>query len=464
MNKTTRIEKIAQNVEIYKNNPYGKQDIPWEDKLIPMSVYQIPLEDLIYNKYNGRILSRTKSLESQGQEIDAESEKGRDLIEKLLWESNPSRNKQTQDSIKKMGQERIGIITKDGIIIDGNRRAMLLRSVGKDYFKTVVLPVTLEENPIEIEKLETTYQMGEDEKLGYNATEKYLKAKGLRSRNVSIEKIALWMGESVGTIQDYLDVMETMDDYLDYLGYTGLYTQLDDREDHFINLTKWIKNFTGEQSGKAFDGYRDNDVDDLKMICYDYIRIKYEGKDFRIIAFGQRESHFFGNKAIWEDFRNFHFRHVEPIKDREEKVCLESENIEAYLNDRDKRFDESTKDGDGNSFMDENIILHRQQLRNKQISDQPVKLVRDAINSLDAIDQRHRAFSQPEVLKMVETINERTTQMLRDRSPERLLSQVIRILESIKLDTVQIVADHLLDKVKSIEKIAYQLEKGIKGL
>ena len=46
-----------------------------------------------------------------------------------------------------------------------------------DYFKAVVLDVTLEENPLEIEKLETSFQMGEDEKLGYNPTEKYLKAK-----------------------------------------------------------------------------------------------------------------------------------------------------------------------------------------------------------------------------------------------------------------------------------------------
>ena len=364
MNKETRIKKISEIIERDKANPYGKQDIPWEDVLKPMDVFKIPLDYLIYNKYNGRILSRTKSLESQGQQIDAETDGDKQLIEKLLTESNPSRNKQTLDSITKLGQEKVGIITKDGIIIDGNRRAMLLRQSGKfDYFKTVVLDVTLEQNPTEIEKLETIYQMGEDEKLGYNPIEKYLKAKGLRQRNISEEKIADWMGETEGTIKEYLAVMRIMDDYLDYLRYNGVYTQLDSREDLFIFLTKWTKNFyskdNNKQSDKAFDGYRDTDVDDLKLIAYDYIRAvrwaQYEGKEFRIIADGRKENHFFGNKAIWEDFRDFHFSHVQAVKDSEEGIDLGSENLKAYLDDRDKRFFEKTKNEKGKSFLDDNL-------------------------------------------------------------------------------------------------------------
>jgi hypothetical protein len=37
---------------------------------------------------------------------------------------------------------------------------MLLNKIPKyEYFKTVILDITLEENPIEIQKLETSYQM-----------------------------------------------------------------------------------------------------------------------------------------------------------------------------------------------------------------------------------------------------------------------------------------------------------------
>src|ERR1700744_5048917 len=121
MNKQTRITKIQEIINRDKDKPFGKIEIPWNDKLESKNVYQIPLEYLVYNKYNGRILSRTQSLEKQSYVLDVETEDGKKKIEELLWESNDSRNKTTLESLKG-GQQKVGIITKDGIIIDGNRR------------------------------------------------------------------------------------------------------------------------------------------------------------------------------------------------------------------------------------------------------------------------------------------------------------------------------------------------------
>lgn len=72
MNKITRVQKIS---EIMSGVPYGKQDILWKGNTRPMNVYEIPLSYLIYNKYNGRILSGTKTLESQGKMIDPETDR-----------------------------------------------------------------------------------------------------------------------------------------------------------------------------------------------------------------------------------------------------------------------------------------------------------------------------------------------------------------------------------------------------
>lgn len=465
MNKETRIQKIAEIINRDKNNPYGKQDIPWKDQLEPMLVYKIPLEYLIYNKYNGRILSRTKSLESQGYNIDVESKDGCELIEKLLMDSNFDRNKQTLESIKKIGQEKVGIITRDGIIIDGNRRALLLKKSEKyDYFKTVVLDVTLEENPLEIEKLETTYQMGEDEKLGYNPIEKYLKAKGLDQRGVALDRIADWMGEANSTVKDYLKIMETMDDYLDYLGYNGIYTQLDDREDQFISLTKWLSNFYGEESSKAFDGYKNSDVDDLKIIAFDYIRIKYEGKDFRNIAQGLKENHFFGDRQIWESFRNFHFEHIDPIKSSEDKIKLDSDNLKAYLDGRDKNFFDKTKNERNKSFLFENVDKHKQQVGNKNDANEPIKLVNGAFDALGAINQRHPKFTEGQVVKKLEEINEQTSKMLARNLSDNILSRVMIMLESIDFKDSKHTKDELLNQVNNIRKVIVKIENKINKL
>ncbi|MFZ3099873.1 MAG: hypothetical protein WA103_01395 [Minisyncoccales bacterium] len=459
MNKDTRIKKITEIIE-GKEEPLGRIEIPWKDALVAMNYYKIPLEYLIYNKFNGRILSRTKSLESHDHEINAEMKEGEAIIDKLLWESKEDRNKQTLESIKSHGQEKVGIITRDGIIIDGNRRAMLLKRSGDyDYFKAVVLPVTLENDPLEIEKLETIYQMGEDEKLGYNPIEKYLKARGLKQKGVAEDKIASWMGEDVSAIKSWLSIMDTMDDYLEYLKYNKIYTQLDGREDQFINLNKWLSNFYGENSAKGFDGYKDSDVDDLKTISYDYIRIKFEGKRFRKIADGLKGKHIFGDKAIWVDFREKHIKNVDPIKDSEDQIDYNSENLKRHLDDRDEKFS-----GQAEPLLNENLELHCEQLGNKEAAGKPINLISKAISAIDAIDQRHKAFAAPEVLEKIEDLNKITASMLKEKSPKRIFSSVIKLLESVEFKNAIDEKSDLLSGIKDVQRIAYQVEKDIKDL
>ncbi len=473
MNRQSRIENIQRILES-KSDSFGKMEIPWKDALESMEVYKIPLEYLVYNKFNGRILSRTKSLEKQRKSIDVETEEGRKIIEDLLWDSKEDRNKQTLHSIKTTGgQQKPGIITRDGIIIDGNRRAMLLRRSGMfDYFKAVILPVTLEENPLEIEKLETSFQMGEDEKLGYNPVEKYLKTQGLykklagRSFSVksidqeAIKKIANWMGEEEPIVKEYLQVMETMEEYLDYLDYQGIYTQLDGREDPFIKLTSWVNNFYGEASSKAFAGYKNDDVDDFKTIAFDYIRIKYEGKKFRYLGNGLKENHFFGDKEIWSSFRDYHFLGKKNII--EEKVDLNSQNLERHLNDRDNQFYALSRNKDDESFLDENFDNHIQKIEYKRAAGQPEKLLKNARRALEAVNQKHKSFNTSEVSKEIDYLNAFISKMLASTSAEKLLSHIIHLLENIYLEKSAEDPDMLMEKVKTIQRIIYQMTKDIK--
>jgi len=456
MNKEFRISKIT---EIRNSEPLGEQEIMWQDQLESMPVFKVPLEHLVYNKYNGRILSRTKSLESQDKSIDSESVEGKRILEKFLWESRIDRNERTKGDIEKYGQKIVGIITKDGIIIDGNRRAMLLNKIDKfDYFKAIILPVTLEENPIEIEKLETSYQMGEDEKLGYNPIEKYLKTKNLKQKDVSVKQIANWMGESVSTVNEYLDVMDTMDDYLNYLEYDGIFTQLDNREDQFINLTKWVKVFYGGGSVRAFDGYTDADVDELKSIAFDYIRAKYEGKKFRYLGHGQKQNHFFGNENIWESFKKNHSDSIPPIYSDEEKINKDSENLTATLNGRDNEFKIKAQ-----PFLDKNIEEHLQKIYNQKNKEEPDKLISKAIDSIN-VAKGNKNIGRSDVLKKVKQLNKITANILQGESPQRLLEQILNLLSSITVLNHLDEKDKLLKYTKDIEKEAYRLEKDIKKL
>jgi hypothetical protein len=477
MNKETRVQKIQEIIDREKEHPFGIQEIPWQDALVPMNVYKIPLDFLVYNKYNGRILSRTKSLETQGRKIDEATPEGKKIIEKLLWDSKEERNKKTLESLKDFGQEKVGIITRDGTIIDGNRRAMLLSISGKyDYFKAVVLPITLEENPIEIEELETRFQLGEDEKLGYNATEKYLKARELYRRLVgkteidlkkldtsAISKIANWMGETPGEIEKYLRTMAVMDEYLKYLEYDGIYTQLDDREDQFLSLTKWLENFYGLESKRGFDGYRDEDVDDLKVIAFDYLRIrnKYDGKEFRNLAEGNKENHFFGDKSVWKSFSNTHFEIVHNLPS-EDPIDYNSNNLKSHLDKREDIFFENSKFGGRESKFLENLNDHRTLVGYNKSADEPEKLIKKATNAFEAIKMGHSSFAKPEVQDLVKELGNKVFASLNQKSPSRVLSHVIELLESINVDEIpDKEIDDVLTKTKKIQQLGYQINKGL---
>ena len=463
MNKEARIKHIGT---IKNGEPFGKIELPWKDKLTSMEVYQIPLEYLVYNKYNGRILSRTKSLETQGHMIDVESEEGKRLIEKLLWESKEDRNRKTLISLEKYGQEKIGIITKDGIVIDGNRRTMLLNRIKtKDYFKAVILPVALEDDPLEIEKLETSYQMGEDEKLSYNPVEKYLKVKELMKKlaptcdeEEAVAKITEWMNESTAEIKKYIKIMETMDDYLDSLSYEGVYTQLDSREDQFISLTKWLNTFYDSESKKGFDGYSDDDVDDLKNIAFDYIRAKYEGKSFRRLADGNREKHLFGNEDVWIKFKDTHFNAVEPILDQQMEIDYDSKDIEAHLNDRDRQYKEKTE-----GFLEENLNEHYQRIRNQEHKNEPEKLIKKARVAIEAINPNLVALLnsndiQNEVKDLSQTIGN-----LLLRSPLQTLEHINKLLSEINLSSSDENEEVLFEQVAMINKTTFDLKKELGG-
>lgn len=472
MNKEVRIQKIQEIIERDKNrSDMLHHEIMWEKQLKPFTVYNIPLSNLLYNKYNGRILSRTKSLEKQNQEINVETEEGRNLIEKLLWESKIDRNKKTELSVKEFGQQKVGIITKDGVIIDGNRRAMILNRIDRTgLFKAIVLPVTLEENPIEIERLETTYQMGEDEKLRYNPIEKYLKAKQIFdkltpqvTKTEAIKTISEWMGETEGEIKKYLDTMSVMDEYLEYLVYDGIYTQLDGREDQFLSLTKWLNTFYGESSKKANWAYSDNDVDELKTIAFDYLRFKdeYDGKEFRNLAEGNSDKHFFGDKEIWKSFSSRHKEIIDSLP-IEPEIDFNSANLEKHLNARDKLFFDSSKFENDTSAFIENLNDHKNDVYYNRAAEAPEKNLKNAMRAFDAIKQGHKNFSKPEIQEMVKELGDKIFNSLQKKSPSRVLTHTIELLESIDIEKVPAnEIEDVKEKANRINQISYQIKRSI---
>lgn len=418
MDAATRKAKLEELKRNQQNQAMTGIPLRYKGTSSPQIVWRIPLDYLIYNKYNGRIGSDVLSYEKQKGELNAELDSDREIIERFLFESKADRNKTTMDSLLKIGQQRYGIVTADGIIVDGNRRAMLLNKLYHEYaklgysysqvesckyFLAIILPDDAEER--DIQQLETIYQMGEDDKLDYNPIEKYLKCKELKRLGFTERQIAEFMGEQEGKIKEWLRILALMEDYLQEYGYDGIYTRLEKTEGPFVDLDKYLDSYSkrGANVRNVDWAYGDSDISDLKGVCFDYIRARYEGKEFRDIAKTGKEGSIFFFKDLWDDFLQ---RHIDNTPTDEETVeemrarCPQ-EDLSILLKQRDNAWIDNAK-----GLLKGNLNRFSRRLEDKRDANKPAELIERALSALKSVDCTQESFKDDaHIEEMVKEIN-----------------------------------------------------------
>ncbi|XKH50137.1 hypothetical protein LG275_11100 [Chryseomicrobium palamuruense] len=411
-----RLEAIKKNDQPIMTGV--KLNYKGDDKVF--NVYKIPLECLVYNPYNGRIGTKVKTFEVNSRKLNPEIEEDILIIEEFLWDSKPDRNKKTLQSLLKDKQREYGIVSKNGYIIDGNRRASLLNRINNQrdelgkkqdvshakYFNAIILDDDADEK--EILKLETTYQMGRDEKLEYNATEKYLKTKRLIDVGYTEDEIAIMMNTDKTTINKNLQILELMDSYLSLYEYDQMYAMLEKREGQFVDLNNYFKAYEN-RSGNAKTNWNpsDQDINDMLIISFDYIRAQYEGKEFRTIAQNGKSSvpkSIFAHQDLWNEFKARHFKAVDSIEEKHVEDYLKKEDIDAnivdVLSNRDDEWTDVVLDS-----LKENLKRSKNKLELVQQSDRPYLLLEKALNALKEIDLNQKGLFSEEALELIKEIN-----------------------------------------------------------
>ncbi len=367
-----------------------KKVIHYNDEYKLYDVYEIPLSFLIYNAHNGRIRSLTRSYESQYALLDAQNEDDKITIEQFLYDSAKAKNDKTIESIETIGQQEFGIITKDGVIIDGNRRAMILSMINAKNaenrkFKAVVLPDKLLDKHKEIITLETSYQMGVDSKVDYNPIEKYIRCKELLEY-YSIYEISKMMAEDSKKVTEWLSILELMEEYLDSLQTPGTYTRLEKREGHFVDLFKYLKSYTGAYGNQSvFWKYNKDDVIDMKAAYFTYIRLGIPVARARVIARPANSNSFFCYQDIWSDFISEHNYLMKDIKDIEFEKLKEQFVDESYSSLIDK-IDSKWK-GEVEIPLDTILVYYEGVLSDRQNVLAPLRLLKRAKSTLYQIDK-----------------------------------------------------------------------------
>lgn len=424
MDATTRKAKLMEVQKNQQNVAMTGIPLRYKGRSVPSTVYRIPLDYLIYNKYNGRIGSAVLSYEKQNGLLDAEKGTDQKIIEEYLYKSKEDRNKKTMDSLVEIGQQRYGIVTADGTIIDGNRRAMLLNRIFRNretlgysyqdveqcqYFLAIILPDDAEEK--DIHQLETIYQMGEDDKLDYNPIEKYLKCKELKKCGFTEKDIADFMSEKQSQIEQWLRILSLMEDYLQEYGYDGIYTRLDKTEGPFVDLANWLEAYkkNGANVRNVDWPYSDSDISDLKLVCFDYIRARYEDKEFRAIGATGKNGSIFFHKDLWDSFLQKH-QNETPVDDKTVQELREqypNEDLSDLLRRRDADWVNNAK---GN--LKGNLQRHSRKLDDRRVANKPGELIERALSALQAVDiGQSRLYDDAHIQEMIKEISKITWEM-----------------------------------------------------
>jgi hypothetical protein len=379
----------------------GSQKLFYKGTTQAFNVYQIDLDWLVYNRHNGRIESEMLTWEFDHDIGDQDyTEEVHDRIDRFLWDTNVERNRHTLRDIETKQQQRPGIVSLDGVIIDGNRRAMLLGKIKPTRaFEAVILPDEYHENEKEIVRLETEYQIGEDSKLDYGPLEKYLKVKRLKDTlGYQESEIAEMMSEGEGEVKRLLAIMALMDDYLEHVGTPNLYKLLKEKdgstkEGMFVDLYQDLKRLA--QGGTTIPWPVGSlDILELKTIQFDHIRYGNSGdlfeggKNYRQISHdGRGEQSFFASEEIWKKFSATHHDRINPVRQEVgtlDEYVYSHPDFESRLEAAEAREDEWKSKAAGplkNNFYQSSIQLGAQ-----KDATEPKKLLERALAALSRVD------------------------------------------------------------------------------
>lgn len=381
--------------------------------------YEIPMDLIIYNVENGRIASLVKSYEREHSSLNPEKEEDAKQIAQFLYDSNDIANKKTKRNIVANGQLETGIITCDGVLVDGNRRVSLMRQIISDSsfstserarcekFRAIVLPEDADKK--EILRLETTFQMGADEKVGYNAIEKYLHAQDLSDQGFSTSDIFEFMNLDGATeVTKLLEIKQLIDEYLEYFGLDGLYTRLPKGfEDDLQKLNTAIRKIKNGSINWIPTTRLTEVENDLKCISFDYIRLNAkspDGFEFRSIA-STSNANFLVNEDIWNQFVKSWQDATNDITETPIEVVLSkattTNESSRLLEARDNEWRTNLKDNLMEAFNDAQTTLN-----NKKEKEKPGVLFKRALNALQQIDLENlgAATDKSDILKYIEQV------------------------------------------------------------
>jgi len=245
-------------------------------------IYRFQLDDLAYNKANGRIKAEVLEKEAElGRILNQFDDIDKKTIREILLSIRRDENDKIKEDLRKNTQIFPGIITVDGVVINGNRRKALLEELFEEtndekyrYLDVHILPSDITKS--ELWLIEAGIQLSAPQQLDYSPVNHLLKLREGVNSGLNVPQMASRIyGVSQEQLAGDLKRLDLIDEYLgDFLGKEGKYYLVKNLNEHFINLCKILDWVERPRGGVRRDWTpTKDDINELKLVGFYYIRM-----------------------------------------------------------------------------------------------------------------------------------------------------------------------------------------------
>jgi hypothetical protein len=247
----------------------------------------VPIDLLLYRKDNGRIRSDVLSYEQLHHVLDENNVQDQIKLAEFLQKKNESENETLRRLLDSEGQIEPAVITADGFLINGNRRKLILKQLGKKFMRVAILPDAQEQGgePTvrEIEEIELRYQLRKEGKAEYSGVDKALSMRMKMEKGMDIEAqlkddpqyqklSAKKLAVEVRKIErDLIRPLECAERYLACLNREKVYNTISERWTAFIDLSNLVDDLK-ETKYRLKLGIEVKQIGTVEQIGFMYIR------------------------------------------------------------------------------------------------------------------------------------------------------------------------------------------------
>lgn len=249
----TRVEERLKEIKATGGVPETLR-IEWRGQPLQIEVIDMPVDSLYYNPGTHRVRAQRSHdpLRDRALDEDAWSDESQEYLHHLLQAlpSDPSKRDPDFDalleSLRDFKQNDPGLITHDGILVNGNTRRAALKEIGNASIRVGVLPPSC--TWADINAVELSLQLRRDHRRDYSYINRLLAIDEQMSLGRSVADIAREFRTTSPRCEQDMWVLATLNDLVDRSREGDTQLRLLDFEDHQEKLKELHRRYVKDSA------------------------------------------------------------------------------------------------------------------------------------------------------------------------------------------------------------------------